>query len=114
VSACGDLPVPWSTAFAGCADQVSHQRVYPAGMGYTEVPPGAGTPRPEQGTSLRKDTTSNGEAVGHVMELGELKAVYAHEGPFVTVYLEGRSPSEDAEKQVRLLSEWYLRVRKSQ
>ncbi len=40
--------------------------------------------------------------MGHAMELGELKSVYTHEGPFVTVYLEGRSPSEDAEKQVRL------------
>ncbi|MGW7516179.1 baeRF2 domain-containing protein [Streptomyces sp. NPDC054796] len=36
------------------------------------------------------------------MELNRLKSVYAHEGPFVTVYLEGRSPGEDAAKQVRL------------
>ncbi|MFE9392471.1 hypothetical protein [Streptomyces sp. NPDC006784] len=40
--------------------------------------------------------------MGHTMELDELKSVYAHEGPFVTVYLEGRAPGEDAEKQVRL------------
>ncbi|MGW8380253.1 hypothetical protein [Streptomyces sp. ODS28] len=36
------------------------------------------------------------------MELNELKPVYAHEGPFATVYLEGRSPGEDAAKQIRL------------
>ncbi|MFR9676285.1 hypothetical protein [Streptomyces sp. TR06-5] len=40
--------------------------------------------------------------LGQIMELSELKSVYAHEGPFVTVYLEGRSPGEDAAKQVRL------------
>lgn len=39
---------------------------------------------------------------GISMELNELKRVYSHEGPFATVYLEGRSPGEDAEKQVRL------------
>lgn len=36
------------------------------------------------------------------MELSVLRPVYEREGPFVTVYLEGRSPAEDADKQVRL------------
>ncbi|WP_344529629.1 hypothetical protein [Streptomyces albiaxialis] len=36
------------------------------------------------------------------MDLSALKRVYAREGPFATVYLEGRSPGEDAEKQTRL------------
>lgn len=36
------------------------------------------------------------------MDLSRLQAVYAHEGPFATVYLEGRSPAEDAASQMRL------------
>ncbi|MFG3256920.1 hypothetical protein [Streptomyces sp. NPDC048172] len=36
------------------------------------------------------------------MDLSALKRVYAREGPFATVYLEGRSPGEDAEQQTRL------------
>lgn len=36
------------------------------------------------------------------MELDTLRTLYDHEGPFATVYLEGRSPAADAEKQVRL------------
>lgn len=36
------------------------------------------------------------------MDLSRLRNVYAHEGPFVTVYLEGRGPSEDAREQMRL------------
>lgn len=36
------------------------------------------------------------------MELARLRPVYAHEGPFATVYLEGRSPGEDAPTQQRL------------
>lgn len=36
------------------------------------------------------------------MRLSTIRPVYDAEGPFATVYLEGRSPSEDAEKQVRL------------
>ncbi|WP_240979721.1 hypothetical protein [Streptomyces sp. HNM0574] len=36
------------------------------------------------------------------MELSVLRPVYEHEGPFATVYLEGRSPSEDAHNQMRL------------
>lgn len=36
------------------------------------------------------------------MDLSSLRAVYEHPGPFVTVYLEGRSPGEDAAVQVRL------------
>lgn len=31
-----------------------------------------------------------------------LRPVYEHTGPFVTIYLEGRSPAADAEQQVRL------------
>ncbi len=36
------------------------------------------------------------------MDLARLRPVYEHEGPFATVYLEGRSPGEDAAQQVRL------------
>ncbi len=36
------------------------------------------------------------------MELARLRPVYESEGPFVTVYLEGRSPGEDAGEQMRL------------
>ena len=36
------------------------------------------------------------------MELTRLRSVYKAEGPFATVYLEGRTPGEDAEKQMRL------------
>jgi ribosomal protein L7Ae-like RNA K-turn-binding protein len=36
------------------------------------------------------------------MELSLLRHVYDQEGPFATVYLEGRSPSEDAGTQTRL------------
>ncbi|QYJ03490.1 hypothetical protein KUV85_14305 [Nocardioides panacisoli] len=36
------------------------------------------------------------------MQLGDLRNVYDADGPFATVYLEGRSPAEDAEQQVRL------------
>ncbi|MCF6521650.1 hypothetical protein [Streptomyces sp. JJ36] len=36
------------------------------------------------------------------MELSSLAALYAEEEPFATVYLEGRSPGEDAADQVRL------------
>lgn len=36
------------------------------------------------------------------MELSNLRSVYEHDGPFVTVYLEGRSPAEDSAEQVRL------------
>ncbi|GAA2786943.1 hypothetical protein [Saccharopolyspora taberi] len=36
------------------------------------------------------------------MELAELRHVYEHEGPFATVYLEARTPGEDAGKQVEL------------
>lgn len=36
------------------------------------------------------------------MDLSRLRPVYEHDGPFATLYMEGRSPGEDAEKQVRL------------
>lgn len=36
------------------------------------------------------------------MDLSALRSVYEHDGPFATVYLEGRSPGEDAATQVRL------------
>lgn len=36
------------------------------------------------------------------MDLSTLRSVYEHDGPFATVYLEGRSPGEDAATQVRL------------
>ncbi|MBB5158458.1 baeRF2 domain-containing protein [Saccharopolyspora phatthalungensis] len=36
------------------------------------------------------------------MELTDLRKVYQHEGPFATVYLEGRSPGDDAAGQIRL------------
>lgn len=36
------------------------------------------------------------------MELSPLRQVYAWEGPFATVYTEGRSPGEDAAEQTRL------------
>lgn len=36
------------------------------------------------------------------MNFENLRTVYDNQGPFATVYLEGRSPSADAEKQVRL------------
>lgn len=36
------------------------------------------------------------------MELAELRRVYEQDGPFATVYLEGRSPAEDAGAQIRL------------
>ncbi|MDN6135684.1 MAG: hypothetical protein L0J03_16490 [Brevibacterium sp.] len=37
-----------------------------------------------------------------MMNLENLRNVYDKQGPFATVYLEGRSPAADAEKQVRL------------
>lgn len=37
-----------------------------------------------------------------MVDLSSLQSVYEHEGPFATVYLEGRSPAEDAAHQVRL------------
>ncbi len=37
-----------------------------------------------------------------LMDLSSLRAVYEHHGPFATVYLERRSPGEDAAAQVRL------------
>lgn len=36
------------------------------------------------------------------MDLSRLQSVYGHTGPFATVYLEGRSPAEDAGSQMRL------------
>ncbi|HLR44610.1 MAG TPA: hypothetical protein VK065_05410 [Brevibacterium sp.] len=36
------------------------------------------------------------------MQLNEIRRVYDGQEPFVTVYLEGRSPAEDAQQQVRL------------
>lgn len=36
------------------------------------------------------------------MELASLRPLYEAEGPFATVYLEGRSPSEDAREELRL------------
>ncbi len=36
------------------------------------------------------------------MDLTRLRPVYDYEGPFATVYLEGRSPGEDAAEQMRL------------
>ncbi|MGH3096332.1 MAG: hypothetical protein ACRDMV_10085 [Streptosporangiales bacterium] len=36
------------------------------------------------------------------MELSRLRPVFGRKGPFATVYLEGRSPGEDAPQQVRL------------
>lgn len=36
------------------------------------------------------------------MDLARIRPVYDHPGPFATVYLEGRSPGEDAPQQVRL------------
>lgn len=36
------------------------------------------------------------------MDLSRLQTVYDNEGPFATVYLEGRSPGEDAREQMRL------------
>ena len=36
------------------------------------------------------------------MQLNEIRHVYDGQGTFVTVYLEGHSPSEDAQQQVRL------------
>lgn len=36
------------------------------------------------------------------MDLSRLKPVYEHEGPFATVYMEGRAPGEDAGSQIRL------------
>lgn len=36
------------------------------------------------------------------MQLADLRHVYDADGPFATVYLEGRSPGEDAERQIRL------------
>src|SRR5690625_1441242 len=35
------------------------------------------------------------------MDLARIRPVYDHPGPFATVYLEGRSPGEDAPQQVR-------------
>ncbi|MCF2573838.1 baeRF2 domain-containing protein [Brevibacterium sp. UCMA 11754] len=37
-----------------------------------------------------------------MMNLENLRTVYDNQSPFATVYLEGRSPGADAEKQVRL------------
>lgn len=42
------------------------------------------------------------DELGTAMELSMLRQVYEQDGPFVTVYLEGRSPAEDAGEQVRL------------
>ncbi|GAA1846629.1 Vms1/Ankzf1 family peptidyl-tRNA hydrolase [Brevibacterium marinum] len=36
------------------------------------------------------------------MNLENLRTVYDNQGPFATIYLEGRSPAADAEQQVRL------------
>ncbi len=36
------------------------------------------------------------------MELGTLRDVYTHSGPFATVYLEARPPAEDSATQLRL------------
>lgn len=36
------------------------------------------------------------------MELASLRPVYDQEGPFATIYLEGRSPDEDAREELRL------------
>lgn len=36
------------------------------------------------------------------MNLENLRTVYGNQGPFATVYLEGRSPAADSEQQVRL------------
>lgn len=36
------------------------------------------------------------------MQLHEVRSVYDAHGPFATVYLEGRSPAEDAPQQIRL------------
>ena len=36
------------------------------------------------------------------MQLSTIRTIYDADGPFATVYLEGRSPAEDAEQQVRL------------
>lgn len=36
------------------------------------------------------------------MQLSQIRSVYDHEGPFATVYLERRSPGEDAPTQTRL------------
>lgn len=36
------------------------------------------------------------------MQLGEVRNVYEQDGPFATVYMEARSPAEDAEQQIRL------------
>lgn len=36
------------------------------------------------------------------MQLAEVRNVYDHDGPFATVYLEGRAPTPDAEHEVRL------------
>lgn len=36
------------------------------------------------------------------MDLNRLRHVYDQDGPFATVYLEGRSPGEDAGEQIRL------------
>ena len=36
------------------------------------------------------------------MQTATLRNIYEHEGPFATVYLEARSPAEDAEHQLAL------------
>jgi hypothetical protein len=36
------------------------------------------------------------------VDLSRLQSVYAHDGPFATVYLEGRGPTADAGEQIRL------------
>lgn len=36
------------------------------------------------------------------MELSNVREVFEHDGPFATVYLEGRSPGEDSGEQMRL------------
>ncbi|WP_020497074.1 hypothetical protein [Sciscionella marina] len=36
------------------------------------------------------------------MDLSNLRGVYEHDGPFASVYLEGRSPGEDSAEQMRL------------
>jgi hypothetical protein len=37
-----------------------------------------------------------------VVDLSRLQSVYEHDGPFATVYLEGRGPSAEADEQIRL------------
>src|SRR5699024_10069063 len=39
---------------------------------------------------------------GRLMQLSDIRHVYDGQAPFATVYLEGRTPAEDAQHQVRL------------